>query len=211
MLTKQESKICLECGKPFYRRDGERLHDFKLKKFCNRSCSSSHNNKKYPRNITLSPTGGTSICQKCQTIIKLKRNSANGGYQQRKYCDNCLKIVLSEQAANRGQSLEKKRREKISSVNIASLTKKELFERRKNWQSARGAIRKHACQIYVENQGITICAVCGYSNHVEICHKIPVSKFSHDSLISEINSFSNLVALCPNHHWELDKGILSLE
>jgi predicted restriction endonuclease len=26
-----------------------------------------------------------------------------------------------------------------------------------------------------------------------------------------VNELSNLVALCPNHHWELDHGLLSTE
>lgn len=212
MLIKQEFKICLECGNPFSRRDGERSHDFKRKKFCNRSCSSSHNNKKHPRIITLSPTSGTSNCQKCQAIINLKRNSANGGYQQRKYCDSCLRIVLSEQGARGGSnSPHMKRRGKAISVDIATLTKRELFKRRKNWQSARSTIRKHACLVYAENQGSMTCAFCGYTNHVQICHKTPVSQFPNDTLVSEINRFANLIALCPNHHWELDNGILKLE
>jgi predicted restriction endonuclease len=28
--------------------------------------------------------------------------------------------------------------------------------------------------------------------------------------LSEVNDLSNLVYLCPNHHWELDNGIIKL-
>lgn len=54
------------------------------------------------------------------------------------------------------------------------------------------------------------CKVCGYSNHVEVCHIKGISEFSKDSLLSEVNNLNNLIYLCPNHHWELDNGILKI-
>lgn len=51
----------------------------------------------------------------------------------------------------------------------------------------------------------------GYDKHIEIAHIKAVSDFSDDSLISEINDKNNLVALCPNHHWEFDNGFLKKE
>ena len=36
-----------------------------------------------------------------------------------------------------------------------------------------------------------------------------MSDFSDDAKISEINDIRNLIALCPNHHWEFDNGKLS--
>jgi len=52
------------------------------------------------------------------------------------------------------------------------------------------------------------CACCGYSLHVELCHKKPVSKFPKNATLGEINHPSNVVQLCRNHHWELDHGLL---
>lgn len=52
------------------------------------------------------------------------------------------------------------------------------------------------------------CHICGYSKHVEVCHIKPVSEFSLDSKLSEVNDVSNLIMLCPNHHWEFDNGML---
>jgi predicted restriction endonuclease len=45
---------------------------------------------------------------------------------------------------------------------------------------------------------------------VEVAHIKAVSNFSEDSLISEINDISNLIGLCPNHHWEYDNGLLDI-
>ena len=46
--------------------------------------------------------------------------------------------------------------------------------------------------------------VCGYDKTYEVAHIKAVSEFSDDALISEINDINNLIALCPNHHWEFD-------
>ena len=61
-----------------------------------------------------------------------------------------------------------------------------------------------------KNLGLTKCAVCQYSKHVEIAHKKAISEHSGDTPISVINHPSNLIALCPNCHWESHNGFLSL-
>jgi len=53
-------------------------------------------------------------------------------------------------------------------------------------------------------KSIKCCEKCGWSNHVEVCHKIPISNFSLTTLLSEINSEENLLILCPNCHWMFD-------
>ena len=90
------------------------------------------------------------------------------------------------------------------------LTKGELFAVRSNWQSARSAIQKLARKAYFESKVIIACNVCGYATHVEVAHIKSVQSFSDNSTIQEINSLHNLVALCPNHHWEFDNGIITL-
>lgn len=55
-----------------------------------------------------------------------------------------------------------------------------------------------------------VCANCGYSKHVEICHIKPINSFSEETSVAVINALENLVALCPNCHWELDHGLLKL-
>ena len=71
-------------------------------------------------------------------------------------------------------------------------------------------IRKGAEKVFSESGKPLVCAVCGYDHHVEIAHIRSVSDFPGDALISDINSEDNLIALCPNHHWEYDHGILKL-
>ena len=48
------------------------------------------------------------------------------------------------------------------------------------------------------------CCKCGYDKHIEICHIRPISDFPPETFLSEVNDISNLIALCPNCHWEHD-------
>ncbi len=54
------------------------------------------------------------------------------------------------------------------------------------------------------------CFVCGYDKYIEVCHIIGISTFNENTLITQINSIDNLIALCPNCHWEFDHGLLKL-
>lgn len=57
---------------------------------------------------------------------------------------------------------------------------------------------------------LTSCINCGYSKHVEVCHRIAIAEFSDNALVSEINNTSNLLILCRNCHWEYDHELLKL-
>lgn len=94
---------------------------------------------------------------------------------------------------------------------IGERTKGEVFSEFKNWQSARSFIRRNAKETYVKYGKPLCCEICGYDKHVEIAHKRAVSNFPQETKIEEINSVDNLIALCPNHHWEFDNGLLNLQ
>lgn len=72
-------------------------------------------------------------------------------------------------------------------------------------------LREIARKVYKKNSGEMKCKICGYSTHIEICHIKPLSKFSKCDKIKEVNAFENLVALCPNHHWEFDHDLIKLQ
>jgi hypothetical protein len=55
------------------------------------------------------------------------------------------------------------------------------------------------------------CMVCRYSSHVELAHIKAIKDFDLMSKIGEINDESNILTLCPTHHWEFDQGNLSLD
>ena len=93
---------------------------------------------------------------------------------------------------------------------LLSKTKGELISDRKNYQSYRSSVRKLAEKIYIDSGQPKVCAICGYDKHVEIAHIKAVSEFDDSATIAEINSLNNLIALCPNHHWEYDNGLITI-
>jgi hypothetical protein len=184
--------ICLFCGNIIEVREKDKVHDVKNKKFCNNSCYSNYrvvnssNQYLELRNIDENKKEviKSCKCKKCERIFELKRIE-NGKFSKQKYCNDCLYVDT-----------------------IGGRAKGELFVNRKNWQSARSTIQKHARMIYKQENKIIRCKVCDYDNYVEVCHIKAVSEFSNDTLISDINNINNLIGLCPNHHWEFDNGLL---
>lgn len=65
-------------------------------------------------------------------------------------------------------------------------------------------IRQHARRLALKFNWISSCELCGYSKHVEVCHKKAIHLFDKNILIKDINSKNNLLFLCPNCHWEHD-------
>ncbi len=72
-------------------------------------------------------------------------------------------------------------------------------------------IRSLARVIYRKSSQPKVCAVCGYDVHYEVCHIRPINSFPATEFVAAVNKLSNLVALCPNHHWEFDHGHLSFD
>ena len=71
-------------------------------------------------------------------------------------------------------------------------------------------IRSHA-RVVAKNQGIlTKCVVCGYDKHVECSHKKAIILFNDTDTLAIINHPTNLIGLCPNHHWEYDNDFLDI-
>lgn len=184
--------FCLQCLKVISVAEHDKVPSVRKKKFCNRSCAARYNNVHFPKRTSttasLKPFG---TCGKCGVLVSYKQQTAHS-YRTRKYCDICASLVRSK--------LDKLLRNE---------TKFELY-RRHGWQTANTIIRKHARKVYAENNTSRQCAVCGYSNHIQVSHKKKVCDFPDSTVMSDINQPDNLVGLCPNHHWELDNGILVL-
>jgi DNA-directed RNA polymerase subunit RPC12/RpoP len=54
------------------------------------------------------------------------------------------------------------------------------------------------------------CHFCDFDYVLHVAHIKPISSFSKDSLIKEVNSKENLTYLCPNHHALLDHGKIKM-
>lgn len=71
-------------------------------------------------------------------------------------------------------------------------------------------IRYHARSLMCFDLKINTCQNCGYDKHIEVCHIKPISSYPEDTKLDDINHLSNLLALCPNCHWEFDNNLLTL-
>jgi hypothetical protein len=80
-----------------------------------------------------------------------------------------------------------------------------------NNQAAHVKTRWHASRVMRLAKIEKVCKICGYSNYVEVCHLKALKEFHPDTLLSEVNSLSNIVYMCPNHHKEYDRKIMSVE
>lgn len=70
-------------------------------------------------------------------------------------------------------------------------------------------IRYWARTLYLEVYELPrACAICGYSKHIQVAHVRAISSFPPTATLAEVNAPLNLVALCPNHHWEFDHNTL---
>ena len=89
-----------------------------------------------------------------------------------------------------------------------STTMGELKASYENIWQFHATIRGHSRSIY---SGPRKCAICGYDKHVEVCHIRRISSFDDSQRVVDCNNSTNLVALCPNCHWELDHHLLILK
>jgi len=105
---------------------------------------------------------------------------------RRTYCDSCNPNIIDWSAVTYGET-KTKRKYQVNS-----------------------RIRELGRNAYKKSNRPQKCAICNYDKHYEVHHIKSISSFPDSSFISEINDLDNLVALCPTHHWEVDKGLVSI-
>ena len=178
----QRPNACINCKLPILPHEGQRLSDVRIKKFCNQSCAAIFNNKGVRRHPKKEkPVKPITLCFTCG-----KRPA------KVKYCSHECALGLE---GNNPKMM---------------ITKGELFQTSKSWQGARSAIQRHAHDTYMLRNPNPACIFCGYATHVEVAHRRAVADFPDTATLTEINASTNLIALCPNHHWELDTGMITL-
>lgn len=137
----------------------------------------------------------TSCAAKYNNRIRPKRR------RRRYFCKSCG--VETGYRRNYCASCNPTRPRDFGNVTLAEIKSRTRYQ-------ANAWIRNLARRAYYASNKPQHCIQCGYSRHIEICHLKPIQNFPESATISVVNSLDNLVALCPNCHWELDHGILSL-
>ena len=120
-----------------------------------------------------------------------------------RYCITCG-ILIGEGTTCRKKYCDECRPN--TNIQWSEITLQEIENKQKYQSHSR--IRELARRKVKNIPRFSRCSECGYSNHIEICHIKAIKDFDKDANIEQINDLSNLVSLCPNHHWEFDNNIL---
>lgn len=211
----QNPNLCLCCKSPILAPYDKKLNETKIKKFCSKSCAAKYNNlgrsnnkmgKGFVEHPIIDNFSDDEIINIFNQSKNIKDFSKRLGFSSKISYKNIYTINRLESL---GLSLDDLKNKNESLV--MNLTKCELFKRYKSWQTARSYIQKFARNIYVNSSKPKQCVICGYDKHYEVAHIKAVSDFNDSTLISEINNIDNLIALCPNHHWEYDNNGLDIK
>jgi hypothetical protein len=155
------------------------------------------------------------ICKGCGQTIEVHANEKVSSVRIKKFCNmSCAakynnihspKRIKDKTCKGCGSLIIRKR------IYCNKCREKNKVKNKKKAAISRGTISQNARSVYVHSGKPKKCFLCGFSSFVEVCHIIPISKFNNESTLDQINKLENLVALCPNHHWELDHGLIELK
>lgn len=143
-------------------------------KFCSLSCAASFNNK---------ICNGRKTGRDCSGTCKICHSKIPSDYTR---CIKCRDHVKT----NSGQWKDPR-----------EITKGDILT---NDTQRYRRIRHNARHVAEKNKLLIRCIICDYEYHVECAHIKPISDFTDNTLLTEINAPLNLCGLCPNHHWEYD-------
>jgi hypothetical protein len=205
---------CKLCGKSFTRKKKNNV-------CCGRSCGAKLSsitrlkNNGYISPITHGclncgvPTQNPKFCSKsCSSIVTNKLHKKRKPVNKEKCVDCLAEYFVKDNRRVRCQTCFENWRKRSDNLTLNELEKRNLESGiHPSW--LRSELRSHCRRMNRHRE--MACQICGYSNHVEMCHIKPVSKFDKNVPFSIINSPENILILCPNHHWEFDSGIISIE
>lgn len=229
---------CAECGKEVIRTPGSFKKTKNV--FCSQSCGGKYNNREYPKKVKNTPVkcgacgneflrsaqeierdkklNRIPACSKtCATYIrntknpKPKKEKQSRGSRKKvvappKLCKTCNKPIPADRVYCK--ACYKADNEKILAYTIGQI--RELYKDKSSMAVA-AKIRGYGQTIYKNSDKPKYCIHCGYSKFYEICHIIAVKDFPDTATMAEVHAIDNLIALCPNCHWEYDHGMLSIE
>lgn len=154
-------------------------------KYCSRHCAAAVNNSLNPKRIAK-----LRQC-KCGAIIHLTKES---------YSLSCS--CCREQRQRKRQY----QRDEIGTRTLEYYCNKNQ-QNHPSWKFAE--VRSHCRRLHAHLR--TQCQICGYDNHVELAHIIALNQWPLSAILNDVNSETNILVLCPNHHWEFDHGLIKLE
>jgi hypothetical protein len=171
---------CQKCHKSFWRRK----HTNVVNKYCSKECSDA-----------------AKINRTVASIPKVRKGEA-------KYCPKCSKNEIFNKETSCLECKFEARFGNTAKDDYSTVTLQNLRDRY-SVQQYHAKVRGHSRSVFKMNRGEMKCSECGYDKHVDIAHIKDIKEFSMNTIVAEVNSMSNLVALCKNHHWEFDNPVIS--
>ena len=199
------SVICNKCGKSFSRREAD------VRRSKNNYCSKDCHAKSRITRVAL-------FCDTCRRYFTKRKSKFESSKTGKHYCsvkcsnksrDPVIYYCGCGVEVGRGYLCRKRKCDECcpNTVDWSRITLRDLRED-KGTKQYHARIRSLARSVYLRAGKPLHCLVCGYSKHCHICHIKDIQYFEVDTPISEVNAIENLVALCPNHHWEFDNNSL---
>jgi len=191
---------CRNCDKPFTRSSASIKNSINV--FCSRSCVAHYNNSVYP-NRGAAPVPETSVIVRTPS----KHNTSKIRCQRKYLCTSCATLVSAD-GITCGTCKKNKRQELTLGYTVGQI--RELYKDKSSMATA-AKIRGYGITIYKNSDKPKHCIRCKYDKFYEVCHIKPVSSFDNAATMADVHAIDNLIALCPNCHWEFDHAMLLLK
>ena len=147
-------------------------------------------------------------CLNCGSLILPKTGQPLNAVKIKKFCNHTCSCIHTNSLRGFKPKMCKlcnnNPTKSRGAVYCVSCVMEPVILNRKKSDSSHRQIREHARRTLINSKIPKKCHICQYDKHAEACHRKPIEKFSPDTVIRIINDLSNLVWLCPNHHWEYD-------
>lgn len=128
-------------------------------------------------------------------------------YANRRQCVDCGALI-SYKSTRCKECTDALKCKDLSNITLGDI--KNLYKNKSSMNIA-AKVRGYSKVIYNRSNKPKCCVNCGYSKHYEVCHIKAVKDFPDTATMAEVHSLDNLIALCPNCHWEYDHNMLTLD
>lgn len=143
----------------------------------------------------------------CSSACLNRASQKRWKMKTKKKCPTCDEMIMKKSRKCRQCAANDRAGDDIKKMTIGEYQSRgSIIDKHPSWKNShiRGFARS-----WNKNLLSIGCQKCGYSKHVEIAHIKPVSSFSDNSTLWEVNCPENIFILCPNCHWEFDNRLIS--
>lgn len=163
-----------------------------------------HCQKRFKKTVSEINKSPNHFCsQSCSATFNNKETKTkHGKYKKNKICVNCEELY-----SRNSHFCSQKCKTEYSMKNRTLKSAFTKGEQQQKYTNIRSIARSYAKYLINKHK----CQNCGYDKHVEIAHIKSISSFNENDMLIDVNNENNLLALCPNCHWELDNGHLTIE